>query len=91
MSLIEQVPTGVTGLDTMLGCGYPINSIILVSGGPGTGKTIKSLQYTIAAINRGESVVYVNLEEPWVNKKKYSRAFRWDCAPRAQQRKTVYW
>jgi len=75
----------------MLGCGYPINSIILVSGGPGTGKTIKSLQYTIAAINRGESVVYVNLEEPWVNKKKYSRAFRWDCAPRAQQRKTVYW
>ena len=78
MSFIERVPSGVSGLDNMLGGGYPIDSIILVSGGPGTGKTVNSLQYTISAINRGEPVVYVNLEEPWVNKKKYSRAFRWD-------------
>lgn len=78
MSLIERVPSGVTGLDNMLGGGYPKNSIILISGGPGTGKTITSLQYTISAIQRGEPVVYVNLEEPWINKKKYSRAFRWD-------------
>ncbi len=73
-----RVSTGVTGLDEMLEGGYPEKSIILVSGGPGTGKTIKSLQYTIAAINRREPVIYVNLEEPMWKKKFYSKGFGWD-------------
>ncbi len=79
MSMAEiQVSTGITGLDDMLGGGYPIESIVMISGGPGSGKTINSLQYTMSAIERGEPVVYVNLEEPMVNKKRYSRAFGWD-------------
>ena len=49
----------------------------MVSGGPGSGKTIKSLQYTYAAVQRGEPVVYVNLEEPWANKKRYCKNFGW--------------
>ena len=62
----------------MLLGGYPEKSIILVSGGPGSGKTIKSLQYTYAAVQRGEPVVYVNLEEHWENKKRYCKNFGWD-------------
>ena len=62
----------------MLLGGYPEKSIIMVSGGPGSGKTIKSLQYTYAAVQRGEPVVYVNLEEPWANKKRYCKNFGWD-------------
>ena len=73
-----RVSTGVTGLDDMLGGGYPAESIVMVSGGPGSGKTINGMQYTMAAIDRGEPVVYVNLEEPMENKKRYSRAFGWD-------------
>ncbi len=75
---VQRVPTGISSLDEMLGGGYPENSIILVTGGPGTGKTIKSLQYTAAAIQRGEPVVYVNLEEPMDNKKGYAKSFGWD-------------
>jgi KaiC/GvpD/RAD55 family RecA-like ATPase len=74
----KRVSTGVSGLDDMLGGGYPLNSIILISGGPGSGKTINSLQYTNEAISKGEPVVYINLEEPWENKKKYARVFGWD-------------
>lgn len=62
----------------MLLGGYPEKSIIMVSGGPGSGKTIKSLQYTYAAVQRGEPVVYVNLEEPWANKKRYCKNFGWN-------------
>lgn len=75
---MDRISSGVTGLDNMLGGGYPEKSIVIVSGGPGSGKTIKSLQYTNAAIQRGEPVVYVNLEEPWINKKRYCRNFGWD-------------
>lgn len=74
----QRVSTGVTGLDEMLGGGYPQNGIILVSGGPGSGKTINSLHYTASAIARGEPVVYVNLEEPMDNKKGYAKSFGWD-------------
>ena len=75
---MDRVSSGVTGLDNMLIGGYPEKSIVMISGGPGSGKTIKSLQYTNAAIQRGEPVVYVNLEEPWINKKRYCRNFGWD-------------
>jgi KaiC/GvpD/RAD55 family RecA-like ATPase len=74
----QRVSTGVTGLDEMLGGGYPQGGIILVSGGPGSGKTINSLQYTASALTRGEPVVYVNLEEPMDNKKGYAKSFGWD-------------
>ena len=73
-----RVSTGISGLDNMLGGGYPIENIVIISGGPGSGKTINSLQYTISAIRRGEPVVYVNLEEPMDNKRRYSKAFGWD-------------
>ena len=72
-----RTPTGVPGLDAMLGGGYPAKSIVLVCGGPGAGKTILSLQYTAAALGRGEPCVYVNLEEPMQRKRAYARAFGW--------------
>ncbi len=78
MSVKTRLSTGVQGLDDMLGGGYPKGSIVLISGGPGSGKTINGLQYTAAAVERGEPVVYVNLEEPMENKKRYSRGFGWD-------------
>lgn len=86
---IQRVSTGVSGLDEMLGGGYPRGSVILISGGPGSGKTINSLQYTMAAIKRGEPVVYVNLEEPMDNKKGYSRSFGWDLNAAEKEGKLV--
>jgi len=61
-----RVSTGVEGLDEMLNGGFSKGRIILVSGGPGTGKTILALQYLIRSLERGESGVYVTLEEPLV-------------------------
>lgn len=86
---VQRVSTGVTGLDEMLGGGYPLGSVILISGGPGSGKTINSLQYTAAAIKRNEPVVYVNLEEPMENKKGYSKSFGWDLDAAEREGKLV--
>jgi len=56
----------------------PEGSILLVSGGAGTGKTILSLQYIVSAVSRGEPCVYISLEESMKNKIEYAKAFGWD-------------
>jgi circadian clock protein KaiC len=60
----EPVPTGVAGLDAMLGIGgYYRGSSILVSGGSGTGKTILASHFADAICRRGERCLYFGFEE----------------------------
>ena len=72
-----KIPTGVTGLDEMLVGGLPKGRVFLICGGPGTGKTILALQYISAAIDRGESAVYVTLEEPLSFIRENTNSFGW--------------
>ncbi len=73
-----RVPTGIRGLDEMLGGGFPKGRVILLCGGPGTGKTIFSLQFLANAAKRGEPGVYVTLEEPLRFIREYAESFGWD-------------
>ncbi len=60
----EHVPTGIPGLDDLLGGGYPRGRVILITGGPGSGKTTISMQFLIDGIERfDERGVFVSLEE----------------------------
>ncbi len=60
----SRTPTGIPGLDKLLTGGLPKSRIILLSGGPGTGKTILSSQYLVNGIlDYEESGVYVSLDE----------------------------
>ncbi len=60
----ERISSGVSGLDAMLGGqGYFRGSSILISGGPGSGKTSIGAQFTLAAAARGERCLYLAFEE----------------------------
>jgi len=59
----ERVTTGIAKLDDMLAGGYARAACILVSGLPGTGKTILATTFTEAACCRGERVLYISFEE----------------------------
>jgi circadian clock protein KaiC len=60
----EAVPTGVQGLDAMLGIGgYYRGSSILVSGLAGTGKSTFGAAFVDAACARGERCLYFAFEE----------------------------
>ena len=41
----DRLPSGSSRLDSILGGGLPLNVITLLSGRPGTGKTILAQQY----------------------------------------------
>ena len=58
-----KVSTGVSGLDEILGGGLPAGRVILILGGPGTGKTILATQFVVDGLNRGEGAVFVSLDE----------------------------
>jgi circadian clock protein KaiC len=89
MSKIEskRIVTGVTGLDEMLGGGVPLGKIVLLCGGPGTGKTIFSIQYMMSAVARGEPCVYVSLEESFKEKVENALNFGWDLQKAIDQEK----
>src|SRR5579883_3343834 len=57
------VPTGIEGLDNILGGGLTPNRLYLVEGDPGAGKTTLGLQYLLAGARRGDAGLYVSLSE----------------------------
>jgi len=62
--LSDRVPTGIAGLDEMSEGGFPRDSLILLAGSPGSGKTIASAQYLYhGAKNLDEKGVYVSFAE----------------------------
>ena len=61
---MDKISTGITGLDEMLNGGFPEKRIILVSGGPGSGKTVFALQFILNGLKKNEKGIYVTLEEP---------------------------
>lgn len=57
-----RTPTGIYGLDGLISGGFRNNTINVVLGGTGVGKTTFALQYSLYGLNRGDKVVYVSLE-----------------------------
>ncbi len=62
-SQMERYSSGITGLDEMTQGGWLRNSIIIVRGPTGSGKTMLAGLYARAGAARGEKVVYYGFEE----------------------------
>ncbi len=76
---VARTPTGIAGLDEILGGGFPQGRVLLVLGEPGAGKTILCSQYLANGINKfGENALYVSLEESKAHYTREMSAFEWD-------------
>lgn len=58
-----RVSTGTKGLDDILGGGFDADRLYLVEGRPGAGKTTLALQFLLAGVAQGETVLYISLSE----------------------------
>jgi circadian clock protein KaiC len=75
-SAIKSLPSGVPGLDTVLGGGLPEYSFNLIAGGPGSGKTILAHQVMFAnATVERPSLYFTVLGEPTLKMLRYQRQF----------------
>ena len=63
MGNTDRVPTGVPGLDSIVGGGLPAGAAYLLQGQPGSGKTTLAMQFLLEGARRGEKCLYVCLAE----------------------------
>ena len=75
---MDRVPSGIKGLDELLGGGFPEGRCILVVGSPGSGKTTFALQYLYHGAMLGETGLYVTLDEHPDLVKKNLQSYDWD-------------
>ncbi len=57
-----RVSSGIYGLDDLIGGGFRENTINVIRGGTGVGKTTFALQYSLHGLNRGERILFVSFE-----------------------------
>ena len=73
---IRQLPTGVSGLDEILGGGLPEYSFNIIAGAPGCGKTTLAHQIMFANATRERPALYFTvLGEPAIKMLRYQQQF----------------
>ena len=86
-----RIPTGIPGLDKLLTGGLPKNRTILLSGGPGTGKTILSSQFLVNGIlDYEEPGIYVSLDENKQHVFEEMLDFGWDFRELESNKKLIF-
>lgn len=75
---MDKISTGIQGLDEMLEGGFPKNRILLVRGGPGSGKTTLCMHFIIAGAKKNEPGIYLSMEEPIDLVRENLKPFGWN-------------
>ena len=83
----ERVSSGINGLDEMLGGGIPSGHIVAVIGDTGTGKTTLSLQYIYDGLCKGESCIYISIEEEMESILSTAATYGWDLGRYMEKKK----
>ncbi len=86
----KRISTGIPGLDPLIEGGFKKNSVNLVAGGAGTGKSIFAMQFIVEGLKKGEPGIYVTFEE---KKEKFYEdmlSFGWDLKKYEEGGKFVF-
>ena len=75
---IPKVPTQIPGFDGVLEGGLPRGRTTLVSGGPGSGKTVLGLEFLCRGAVAGEHGVFVTFEESAEAIRRNAMSMGWD-------------
>src|SRR5271168_653464 len=77
----RKAPTGIAGFDEITGGGLPRGRTTLLVGGPGSGKTIFSLQFLANGVrNYDEKGIFVAFEETSKRIVMNAESFDWQLA-----------
>lgn len=78
--MLRRIKTGIPGLDSLMEGGFVENSSYLVTGETGAGKTIFASQFLWHGLQKGDSGVYISMEEEPEEIRGDVERFGWDFA-----------
>ena len=87
----SKAPTGIVGFDDITGGGLPHGRTTLLVGGPGSGKTILSLQFLVhGAQECNEPGIFVAFEEASKRIVDNAQSFGWNLAELCRKKKLFF-
>lgn len=81
---LHKVPTGIAGLDQVLNGGFPMGRTTLISGGPGTGKSVIGMEFLYRSALAGGRGIFITFEERAGALRQNASSMGWDLAPLEQ-------
>lgn len=82
----SNVSSGIPGLDGVLGGGLPRKRCIVLSGGPGSGKTTLAVQFLYNGIvEKNEPGIFVTMSESPDEIRENLKAYGWDLAEKERE------
>ena len=89
--MVDRIKTHIVGFDKHIEGGFVKNSVNLLSGGPGTGKTIFALQFLYEGIRKSnEPGLFISFEEDFDNLIGDANVFNWDFQKLQKEAKCVF-
>ncbi|MFQ5541186.1 MAG: ATPase domain-containing protein [Candidatus Binatia bacterium] len=85
----KRMPTGIPGLDPMIEGGFPVGKSYLVTGEPGSGKTIFCMQYILQGLLDGEKAVYVAVDEKPTDIVEGAASLGWEMRKYIEEKKLL--
>ena len=76
--MVDKIKTGIPGLDEILKGGIRKGASVLITGPPGTGKTIFCIQFVVEGAKRNEPGIYITSEETIEDIRTYADALGLD-------------
>lgn len=90
--MIERIESGIPGLDPLLEGGFPLPSVLLVLGDPGTGKTTFGMQSIFHGAKNGEKAIYMTgVAEPVFMIKKFMANFKFFDEKKVEEGSVQFW
>jgi len=78
-NMADRIKTGVDGLDNLVQGGFPKGSFVVITGGPGTGKTIFALQFLANGAEKyNEKGLFITVEQNEEDIFSQAKQFGWD-------------
>ncbi|MFH0969847.1 MAG: ATPase domain-containing protein [Candidatus Diapherotrites archaeon] len=89
-TVLERTPTEIMGLDDLIGGGIPKGNLVVLTGDPGSGKTIFCLQYLYqGVVKHNETCIFISLEEKAEELIETASIFGWDIQSQIKQGKMI--
>ncbi|HEX17409.1 MAG TPA: hypothetical protein ENG60_03260 [Thermoplasmatales archaeon] len=83
---VERVSTGIPKLDELIQGGLPKGSVTLVSGPPGSGKSIMCFHFIDAGLRNGERCLYISVDQKIENLLIHANAVGFDFVPAIEKK-----